>query len=137
MLDLRHEPMSPVFDKWHVGGMPFAAVFHRFTEPDRGDPHDHPWPFRSTVLHGGYVEEVYDLASGSIRHVHRRPGDSFVIEPDHVHRIVELPLGECWTLIQPEGSKVREPGFYQWRDGVAFHRPWHRAEFLPMGEGAR
>ena len=128
-MQLRHEPMSPVFDKWHVEGLPIPAVFHRFAAPDLGDPHDHPWSFRSVILTGGYVEEVFDIETGSSRLVSHTVGESFFIEASHIHRIVDLPTGECWTLIMPEGPKLREPGFYQFRQDGAYHRPWHREDF--------
>lgn len=126
-ITLNHEPMSPVFDKWHLNGLPRAAVLHRFTAPDHGDPHDHPWAFRSFVLSGGYVEQVFDL-DGTSRTFKRMQGDSFFIFADHIHRIIELPAGECWTLILPQPTE-RVSGFYQFRDDGAWHRPWHRPEW--------
>lgn len=128
MLNLRHEPMSPVFDKWHVEGLPCAAVFHRFSAPDHGDPHDHPWSFRSIILHGGYVEQVFQL-DGTSELIRHDPGDSFFVPATHIHRVVDLPAGECWTIILPQGLSERVSGFYQFRDDGAYHRPWHRAEF--------
>ncbi|NTS31316.1 hypothetical protein HQ945_08610 [Phyllobacterium sp. BT25] len=130
MIDLRHEPMSPTFDKWHVGGTPFPAVFHRFTEPDLGDPHDHPFAFRSIILHGGYIEEVYHPERGLIDVIARPPGDSFRIEATHIHRIVSLPGGECWTLMLPE-RQLRTSCFWQFRDDGAYFRKWHDEEWTP------
>lgn len=123
-LTIRHERMSPAFDKWHVEGLPFPAVFHRFTAPDMGDPHDHPWPFRTTILRGTYNEEVFHPDGSSYR-LHHPEGSSFIIEGSHVHRITALEDGECWTLIQPLGPKEREPGFWRWIDGRAERRAWN------------
>lgn len=130
-MHLNHEPMSPVFDKWHVGGLPCAAVFHRFSAPDNGPPHDHPWGFRSIVLVGGYVEQVFQL-DGTSELVRHDPGDSFHIKAGHIHRIVELPQGECWTLILP-GPSERTSGFYEFREDGTYYRPWHRPEFERLG----
>lgn len=127
---LNHEPMGSHFDKWHVEGLPRSAVFHRFTAADLGDPHDHPWGFHSFVVSGGYVEEVFEV-DGSSRFVLRSPGESFYVPAAHIHRLVELIGGECWTIILP-GQPERDSGFYQFRDGQAYHRPWHRADFQPL-----
>lgn len=134
MLDVRHEPMADFFDKWHILGMPFPAVVHRFRHPDFGDFHSHPWGFRSVVLQGGYCEEVLDIRTGAVRLAHHWPGDSFYIAASHIHRITDLPKGECWTLITPQEAKVQEPGFYRWIDGKPWHRLWHESEFTPYEE---
>lgn len=40
----------------------FGVYLHDIREPDHDyDPHDHPWPFTSIILWGGYTERVYDL----------------------------------------------------------------------------
>jgi hypothetical protein len=130
-MHLNHEPMSPVFDKWHLDGAPFPAVLHRFSEPDMGPPHDHPWSFRSIVLHGGYVEQVFQL-DGTSELVRHEVGDSFHIPAGHIHRIVELPAGECWTLILP-GQHERKSGFYDFRPDGTYHRYWD-GEFEKMGK---
>ena len=124
MIRLSHEPMSDAFDKWHVGGLPVPAVFHRFTAPDLGDPHDHPWSFRSIILFGGYIEQCF-APDGSSVDIERRVGDSFHIDANHVHRITNLPYGQCWTLILPEPSPSKISGFYRWENGQRFHRFWN------------
>ena len=128
MLDFRVEQMGPHFTKHHIGGLPFAAVIHHFTAPDHGAPHDHPFLFRSTILSGGYVEETF-TPRGPAGTVNRRPGDSYNIPAAHLHRIIELPAGECWTLIQPLGPKEREPGFYQFAEDGLLHRFWYEDEW--------
>lgn len=129
MLDLRREEMSPAFSKWHVGGMPFAAVLHRFSAPDHGFPHDHPWCFQSHILHGGYEEEVFDLHTGKSRMIERLPGSSHFVHASHIHRIPRLLDGECWTIIKPIGPQRRESGFYDFRPDGVYHRFWHEPEF--------
>lgn len=128
-LHIREERMSGAFLKFHLEGpWPFHPVMHRFDAPDHGDAHDHPWAFRSIILHGGYVEEVFDLTTGRSEFIHRKPGDSFVNAADHVHRIVDLPEGECWTMILPNAWE-RTPGFYQVRPDGIYHRFWNQEHF--------
>lgn len=124
MINLRNERMSDVFDKFHLDGIPGTPVIHRFSDIDRGDPHDHPWGFTSFVLAGGYVEEGFDRRDGSITCQRRYPGNAFFIDANHIHRIIDLPEGECWTIITP-GPWVQEPGFWQFREDGAYRRPWN------------
>ena len=88
------------------------------------------WPFRSTVLWGSYIEERY-REDGTFERIHRKPGDSFKVSPDDIHRIVELPDGECVTIIEPGTPTGRAPGFYQWRDGTMWQRRWHESDWTP------
>jgi hypothetical protein len=38
----------------------FGVYLHHIEDVDpQPDPHDHPWPFRSLVLRGGYTEKIY------------------------------------------------------------------------------
>lgn len=129
-MQLREERMSGAMVKWHLEGAPFAAVLHQFTEPDHGHPHSHPWPFQSTILHGGYREQVFQL-DGSFEFVDRNPGDTFNIPAQHIHRIVDLPNGECWTMILP-GEHVQTSGFYDFREDGSYHRFWHEPEFTKL-----
>lgn len=129
-LTLRSEQMNADFVKWHVDGMRVPAVIHRLGV-DLGAPHDHPFGFTSFVICGGYREEVFIPEYGSIGYLLHLPGESFTVKAGHIHRIVELIDGECWTLIVP-GSHERTPGFYEWREGQCFHRFWHEAEFSPF-----
>lgn len=52
----------------------FGLYVHWIYTPDRDrDPHDHPWPFVSWVLRGGYVERVRTTMGGDDSvHVRRR-----------------------------------------------------------------
>lgn len=126
MLIITHEPMSPVFEKWHLGpgatGNPL--VLHRMAGPDTGPHHDHPFNCRSYILRGGYREEVLH-PDGRIEVRDHWPGDVVSIPHDHVHRIVHLHEGECLTLYEVLGPKVQEPGFFEMRDGVMWTRRWN------------
>ena len=131
MIALRHERMNDVFEKWHVIGLPIPIALHHFTGVDHGDWHDHPWAFSSRVLSGGYVEEVLDRGldgSWRVETAERGPGASHWVPASHIHRIVDLPEGECWTLVMA-GSCEREARFYRLDGERVVSRAWHEREF--------
>ena len=130
MLDVTHERMSEVMQKWHLGpgSTGNSLVLHRFTGPDTGPHHNHPFSCRSYILHGGYTEELLH-PDGRIELRHHRPGDVVEIPHDHVHRIISLHEGEAITLYEVLGPKVQEPGFFEWRDGRMFSRRWFEQEW--------
>ena len=123
MLNFHEERMSDAMVKYHIEGLERPAVIHRFTSPDFGPHHDHPWPFYSFVISGGYVEEVFDLEDGDTHLVRRSVGQSFYIPETHIHRIVELPNGICETIILPFETKQKS-GFWEFRDDGTYHRFW-------------
>ncbi|TGE05579.1 hypothetical protein [Hymenobacter fodinae] len=94
--------------KYTLGQMPDGrwAMLHRLTEADTGSPHDHPTRMDSHVLKGAYWEIIYH-EDGRTERVLRAAGGYHTIWPHTVHRIVELPEGECWTLVLA-GPVVRE-----------------------------
>lgn len=117
------ERMSRAFTKYHLDD---GRALHRFrAEEPHADPHDHPWPFDTEILDGGYVEEVFELAEGGgwrSTLVHRRPGTAHRVAAAHIHRIVALPQRECWTLVRA-GAHERETRFWRFGDGV-WSRSW-------------
>lgn len=133
------EQMSAEFTKYHLNPegsapWPFRPVLHHFTATDVDGPHDHPWPFQTFILSGGYVEEVFTIADDgtwSSEIIHRRANTAHRVEATHIHRIVELPQGDCWTLILPSPAE-RESRFWRFdADGVS-SRAWHQTEFTPL-----
>lgn len=127
-MQIRTEVMSPVMTKYHVGGLGFPLVFHHFTGPDEGDPHDHPFAFRSIILRGGYVETIYDQDNGINGPVERLPGDSFRVPATRVHKIVRLLEADCWTVILPEPWE-RKSGFWQFRSDGPYFRTWDNPDW--------
>lgn len=122
-LDITQERMGPHMLKVHVPGL---GVLHHFTAPDLGDYHDHPWEFRSTILKGSYVEEIL-LPDGRVLTAPRHQNDSFIITAGWMHRIIELPEGQCWTCIEVLTPKVQEPAFYRHCDGHLHRRQWNES----------
>lgn len=125
MLHITQEEMSEAMLKVHLGE---GLVVHRFSAPDFGFHHDHPWPFLSTIIRGGYLEEIMHR-DGSLELVERLPGNQFLITPNHIHRIVRLFDDVVWTCIDLQGEKTKEPGFYEIRDGVIWSRRWFEKDF--------
>lgn len=117
------EVMSPVFRKLHVPVGKFAVTLHHFTGPDEGDAHDHPYPFITQVLAGSYVEHVWDDNDWWVRQ--RVAGESYHVAAGEIHRIVELPDGECITAVRwLDHVPRREPRFYKLQNGVLVSRQW-------------
>jgi hypothetical protein len=93
---------------------PFNLFLHKFLKGDPDDVHDHPWPYATLILKGGYYEWIPEFNSlgqkiGEIRHW-RGPGSFRTASANTYHR-VELKEGvTAWTLFMP-GPHKREWGF--------------------------
>ena len=93
---------------------PFNIFLHKFLKSDPDDLHDHPWPYATLILRGGYYEwtpkfNAQGTLIGETRHW-RGPGHFRFMGANSFHR-VELKDGvECWTLFMP-GPHKREWGF--------------------------
>jgi len=93
---------------------PFNIFLHKFLKGDPDDVHDHPWPYATLILKGGYYEWVpffnhEGLKVGETRYW-RGPGHFRICKPTSYHRI-ELAEGvTAWTLFMP-GPQTREWGF--------------------------
>ena len=115
---ISYEKMSDIFHKVHLGD---TSAVHFFSGPDYGDPHDHPWNFKSTILVGGYVEERFDYLTGECYRAIRREGDTFYVPYQTIHRIVELLAPVVITRVWAE-HPVNDPAFWKWEGGVAYKR---------------
>ena len=132
---MRKEKMSNEFTKYHLGikESPVPFVLHKFTGVDRDTAHDHPFSFQTHILYGGYLEEVYTIhpdGTWSMQVVEHSPGTSHRVEATHIHRIIGLPAGECWTMIIPEPA-VRETRFWKFGEDGIYSRHWRRRTFDP------
>jgi len=92
---------------------PFNVFLHKFHKGDPGDLHDHPWPYFTLILAGGYYEWVPKMWNGcKVGEVRkwRGPGHFRFCSATSYHRI-ELKEGVTpWTLFMP-GPQTREWGF--------------------------
>ena len=87
---------------------PFNAFLHKFHKGDPGDVHDHPWPYFTLILAGGYYEWV--LSGNCEIRTWSGPGHFRFCGATSYHRI-ELKEGVTpWTLFMP-GPQKREWGF--------------------------
>ena len=86
--------------KW----FPFNIFLHNFHKGDPDDLHDHPWPFITIILKGGYWEYTptgkYWRSAGTIR----------LAGSNQLHRVELEPGVAVWTLFFP-GPVIREWGF--------------------------
>ena len=92
---------------------PFNVFSHKFHKGAPGDKHDHPWPYFTLILAGGYYEYTPIMAFGKMigetKHW-RRAGHFRICSAYSYHRI-ELKEGVTpWTLFMP-GPQTREWGF--------------------------
>lgn len=96
--------------KW----FPFNVFLHKFHKGDPDDVHDHPWPYATLILKGGYWEWIPQFNSQGIKVCEiakwRKPGHFRICSANSFHRIELDPEVECWTLFMP-GPQKREWGF--------------------------
>lgn len=134
-ITVRKEKMNAVFMKYHLKGLPFDAVIHHFSEKDNNEHiHDHPFSFTSHILKGSYVERIYEISEDGTytSSIHRREeGSSHFVSASTIHEIIELPEGECFTLIRP-GQWEKETFFYRFEEGKAYRRKWNQRKFRPV-----
>ena len=104
---------------------PFNVFLHKFLKSDPDDVHDHPWPYATLILKGGYWEwiPIFDSVgrkTGEIQHW-RGPGHFRICSATSYHRIELDPNITAWTLFMP-GTKQREWGclvknkWVQWQE---------------------
>lgn len=93
---------------------PFNVFLHKFLKSDPDDLHDHPWPYATMILKGGYWEWVPQFNSkgekmGEIAKW-RAPGHFRLCSASSYHRIELDPSVTCWTLFMP-GPQQKDWGF--------------------------
>jgi hypothetical protein len=93
---------------------PFNIFLHKFLKGDPDDVHDHPWPYATLILKGGYYEwtaefDENNIKIGETKHW-RGPGHFRVCSANSFHRIELKPEVTAWTMFMP-GPQKREWGF--------------------------
>lgn len=136
-MTLRRADGRAYLDRLRIVQTPWFGVYlHRMDAPDPGrDLHDHPWPFITCVLSGGYTEYRADLRDAGLladraestgrlpgRIERRYPWRPRRMRLDEAHTIVVLHKVPTWTLVLT-GRRVRNWGFYVPRS--AQPRPGH------------
>lgn len=110
-----------------------ARVHHILRSDEGRNFHDHPWPYLTVILRGGYWEITPDFFDGEMRGEVRRwhgPGSMLLRRARSWHRL-ELPAGQtAWTLFCT-GPKVQPWGFLVGRRKVG----WREYLGVPAGQG--
>ena len=106
------ERYYPLFNtRQHTG---FNVYIHKFLKGDPDDVHDHPWPYATFILSGGYYEwvPVFNTLGEKINEIRywRGPGHFRICRPDSYHRVELKPDVTAWTLFMP-GPHKRQWGF--------------------------
>lgn len=88
--------------------IPFSLRIHHIVRPDADrDPHDHPWPARTWILKGWYLEQRLELRPDIIDdnwmeqvtvNYRRIPGETARLGYNRYHRIATVAPGGAWTL---------------------------------------
>lgn len=108
---------------------PFNIFLHQFLRSDPDDLHDHPWPWATFIIKGGYWEwiPIYGIDNNSLddmlvgpdkseqniigeRKVWRGAGSFRWNKAESYHRVELEPGVDCWTLFIP-GPHKRDWGF--------------------------
>ena len=107
---------------------PFNVFLHKFLKGDPDDVHDHPWPYATLILKGGYYEwvPVFNTIGKKINEIRywRGPGHFRTCSPESYHRIELKPGVTAWTLFMP-GPHRREWGFLT---GKGNNQKWEHNE---------
>jgi len=92
----------------------FNIYIHKFLKGDPDDVHDHPWPYFTLILIGGYYEwvPVFNTLGEKINEIRywRGPGHFRICKPNSYHRVELKPGVTAWTLFMP-GPHKRQWGF--------------------------
>jgi len=83
-------------------------------------PHNHPWPFQSTILYGGYTEMRYWLEDGQVKREQRtyRQGDVNDMPIDVFHVVTEVMPGTVTRMECFEATEGNRWGYLDAATGV-------------------
>ena len=76
-------------------------------DPISSKPHNHPWNFKSKILHGGYTEQVWWIKNGVVRTETRtyKAGDTNVNTIDKFHKVISVQPGTVSIMTTGQASK--------------------------------
>jgi hypothetical protein len=110
---------EPYLERYYVflkdrTNFPFNIFLHKFLKSDPDDVHDHPWPYATLILKGGYWEwrPQFNSKGEKTGEIAKwcGPGSFRWAGANTFHRIELDPEVTCWTLFMP-GAKQRDWGF--------------------------
>lgn len=128
---------------------PFNVTLHKIVKSDDPIYHDHPWPFITVILKGGYWEHTPLFNNknefiGDIR-TWRGPGSIVKRSADEFHWLEMHPdVGTATTLFFM-GPQQRDWGFLitkiksskkwvQWENYLNNYKDYHRTYIQPMAQ---
>jgi hypothetical protein len=98
----------PYLERYYMGHSESGGMWmlHHFLRED-SEPHlhTHPWTARVIVLCGGYTEELLQHAGWLKKHAHYKAGDTRMLFPHTLHRIVSVQP-DTWTLLHVEPGRL-------------------------------
>ena len=104
--------------RWVTLGL-IRIVVHRFWKGDTDSAwHDHPWPWASYILEGGYWEHRPDKKTRKDVRTWRAPGTLALRKATDLHYIeLNKPDDEVWTLFIMFTPALRKWGFrsFDWK----------------------
>ena len=119
---------------------PFNIFLHKFLKSDPDDVHDHPWPYMTVVLKGGYWEHtpIFNNEGKMFAEFQtwRGPGSIIKRSAGEYHWL-ELEEGSSATTLFFMGRQQREWGFLvqtkkgfhrwiKWTDYLSHWKPYHQ-----------
>jgi hypothetical protein len=116
---LDRQSSEPLLERYYLflkdrTWFPFNIFVHKFLKSDPDDVHDHPWPYATLILKGGYYEWIpqFDKQGNKFNEiaVWRGPGSFRICGATSYHRIELDPSVTAWTLFMP-GPQEKEWGF--------------------------
>jgi hypothetical protein len=122
-------PDNDNLNRWRLIQTPWGGIYlHRINTPDRHPTlHDHPWPFVSLIVWGGYKELIGERADGTPdgpitgrRFRGWRRGSIHLMRKTDAHTITHV-APHTWTLLLV-GRRKPEPIWGYW-DESGF-TPW-------------
>lgn len=117
----------------------WAVYVHKFHRSDADEAHNHPWPFVSLILSGGYWERTPDYRNGwkngdgPMIERWYAPGRILVRPANWIHSVI-IPTGQTATTLILRGKKQQSWGFFCPNQGYV---PWreHEAKTAATGSG--
>jgi hypothetical protein len=123
-------------------------VHHILRSDEDRELHDHPWPFVSVILRGGYLEErpIFDeppqwVTPEPTASTWHGPGSVLIRRASSRHRLVLPRWKTAWTLFFM-GPRLQVWGFYTsdgkvlWDEYLAAPDAMYQREQLALHRGA-
>lgn len=104
---------TPYLDRLRIVATPwFSLYLHRIRQSDADrDRHDHPWPFVSFIVRGGYIESVAPTSDPQRAAIKARSAWRMHHHPLSICHRIELIIPGTVTLVLT-GRRRDDWGFY-------------------------